>query len=86
MRVLVINSGSSSLKYQVRDTDTNEVAATGLIERIGEGGQGPANHGEAMDQVAAVLEAELAERPLDAVGHRVVHGGERFSEPALINN
>ncbi|WP_207343360.1 acetate kinase [Arthrobacter sp. E3] len=86
MRVLVINSGSSSLKYQVRDTDTNEVAATGLIERIGEGGQAPANHGEAMDQVAAVLEAELAERPLDAVGHRVVHGGERFSEPVLINN
>ena len=86
MRVLVINSGSSSLKFQVRDTDTNEVAASGLIDRIGEGGQGPANHGEAMDQVAAELEGELAERPLDAVGHRVVHGGERFSEPVLVNN
>ncbi|MDJ0316881.1 acetate/propionate family kinase [Arthrobacter antibioticus] len=86
MRVLVINSGSSSLKYQVRDTDTNEVPAKGLIERIGEGAGGPANHGEAMDQVAAQLAGELAQRPIDAVGHRVVHGGERFSEPVLINN
>ncbi|MHA7175247.1 acetate kinase [Arthrobacter sp. Sr24] len=86
MRVLVINSGSSSLKYQVRDTDTNEVAANGLIDRIGEGAGGPADHGEAMNQVAAALEGELAQKPLDAVGHRVVHGGERFSEPVLINN
>lgn len=86
MRVLVINSGSSSLKYQVRDTDTNEIAAIGLIDRIGEGNGGPADHGEAMDQVAAALEAELALRPIDAVGHRVVHGGERFSEPVRINN
>ena len=86
MRVLVINSGSSSLKYQIRDTDTNEVAANGLIERIGEGGPGPRNHGEAMDQVATALEGELAQRPIDAVGHRVVHGGERFSEPVLVNN
>ncbi|AIY01931.1 acetate kinase [Arthrobacter sp. PAMC 25486] len=86
MRVLVINSGSSSLKYQVRDTDTNQVAASGLIDRIGEGAGGPADHGEAMDQVAAALEAELAARPIDAVGHRVVHGGERFSEPVRINN
>src|SRR6185312_9914990 len=86
MRVLVINSGSSSLKYQVRDTDTNEVAASGLIDRIGEGAGGPADHGEAMDLVAEVLEGELAAKPLDAVGHRVVHGGERFSEPVRINN
>ncbi|NVN00150.1 acetate kinase [Arthrobacter sp. SDTb3-6] len=86
MRVLVINSGSSSLKYQVRDTTTGEVQAGGLIERIGEGAGGPANHGVAMDQVAAELEGVLAEKPLDAVGHRVVHGGERFGEPVLVNN
>ncbi|MFC8302918.1 acetate/propionate family kinase [Specibacter sp. NPDC057265] len=86
MRVLVINSGSSSLKYQVRDTDTHEIAASGFIERIGEGGGGPADHGQAMEQLATELETELADRPLDAVGHRVVHGGERFSEPVLINN
>lgn len=86
MRVLVINSGSSSLKYQVRDTDTNEVAASGLIERIGEEGGAIVDHGEAMSQVAAALTDELAHKPLDAVGHRVVHGGERFSEPVLITN
>jgi acetate kinase len=86
MRVLVINSGSSSLKYQVRDTVTEEVEANGQIERIGEGTGGPADHGEAMELVAAALEAELAGKPLDAVGHRVVHGGERFGEPVLINN
>lgn len=86
MRVLVINSGSSSLKYQVRDTDNNDIISQGLIEHIGEGGDGPANHGEAMEKVAAMLERELAGKPLDAVGHRVVHGGERFSEPVLINN
>ncbi|PYI67911.1 acetate kinase [Arthrobacter livingstonensis] len=86
MRVLVINSGSSSLKYQVRDTTSNQVGANGLIERIGEGAGGPADHGEAMDQVEAELEGVLAGKPLDAVGHRVVHGGERFGEPVLINN
>jgi acetate kinase len=86
MRVLVINSGSSSLKYQVRDTVTEEVEANGQIERIGEGTGGPADHSEAMELVAAALEAELAGKPLDAVGHRVVHGGERFGEPVLINN
>ncbi|GAA4655429.1 acetate/propionate family kinase [Arthrobacter cryoconiti] len=86
MRVLVINSGSSSLKYQVRDTTTDEVQANGLIERIGEGNGGPLDHGAAMDLVATELEGVLARRPLDAVGHRVVHGGERFSEPVLINN
>lgn len=86
MRVLVINSGSSSLKYQVRDTASNEVQASGLIDRIGEGAGGPADHGAAMDQVAAELEGVLEGRPLDAVGHRVVHGGERFGEPVLVNN
>lgn len=86
MRVLVVNSGSSSLKYQVRDTDTNQIAASGLIERIGEGTGGPANHAEAMEIVATMLEGELTQKPLDAVGHRVVHGGERFSEPVLVNN
>ncbi len=86
MRVLVINSGSSSLKYQVRDTDTHEVQAAGVVEHIGESVGGPADHGAAMDQVAAELEGVLAGRALDAVGHRVVHGGERFGEPVLVNN
>ncbi|WP_323960009.1 acetate/propionate family kinase [Arthrobacter sp. JZ12] len=87
MIILVINSGSSSLKYQVRDPDTGERLASGLIERIGDSSHGgPSNHAEALDRVTEELEATLQGKPIDAVGHRVVHGGERFSEPVLINN
>ena len=94
MLVLVINSGSSSLKYQVRDVAEGSVLTEGLIERIGvsNGGQGdgevvgPADHAEALEQVDAAIHEVLGERQLDAVGHRVVHGGERFGEPVLIDN
>ncbi|MDQ6752857.1 MAG: acetate kinase [Actinomycetota bacterium] len=85
MLILVINSGSSSLKYQVRDVRAGGVLTQGLLEHIGEQG-GPADHTEAIEQVTRDLNRELAGRELDAVGHRVVHGGERFSEPVLINN
>ncbi|MGG5170795.1 acetate kinase [Pseudarthrobacter sp. J1738] len=87
MLVLVINSGSSSLKYQVRDVEVGTILTDGLVERIGDSGAGgPADHVEAIDRVMSTLEGELGERALDAVGHRVVHGGERFGEPVLINN
>jgi acetate kinase len=94
MLVLVINSGSSSLKYQVRDVAAGSILTEGLIERIGmsNGGQGdgevvgPADHAEALEQVDAAIHEVLGDRELDAVGHRVVHGGERFGEPVLINN
>lgn len=85
MLILVINSGSSSLKYQVRDVQAGGVLTQGLLEHIGEEG-GPADHTEAIEQVTRDLNRELAGRELAAVGHRVVHGGERFSEPVLINN
>lgn len=80
MHVLVINSGSSSLKYQVRDVEANTVLLEGLIERIGQGGV--ADHAAALDLVSAAL----GDIRIDAVGHRVVHGGERFSAPVLIDN
>jgi acetate kinase len=94
MLVLVINSGSSSLKYQVRDVAEGSVLTEGLIERIGvsNGGQGdgevvgPADHADALEQVDAAIHEVLGDRQLDAVGHRVVHGGERFGEPVLIDN
>ena len=94
MLVLVINSGSSSLKYQVRDVEAGSVLAEGLVEKIGmgTGGEGdgepvgPRDHAEALEQVDADIHAALGDRMLDAVGHRVVHGGERFSEPVLVNN
>ena len=84
MLVLVINSGSSSLKYQVRDTDSGEILTKGLIERIG-GAEVP-DHGAALEELSRRLPQALGRREIDAVGHRVVHGGERFSEPVLINN
>ncbi|MCP3425893.1 acetate kinase [Rothia sp. AR01] len=103
MLVLVINSGSSSIKYQVRevtgapagsaaDAAAAQVAGVedailtkGLIENIGSSGA-VADHAEALDLLAARLDEELNGREIDVVGHRVVHGGERFSEPVLIDN
>ncbi|MET3720752.1 MULTISPECIES: acetate kinase [unclassified Arthrobacter] len=94
MLVLVINSGSSSLKYQVRDVAAGRVLTEGLIEKIGMGNggdgdgeiDGPRDHAEALEQVDAAIHAELGDLELGAVGHRVVHGGERFAEPVLIDN
>jgi acetate kinase len=94
MLVLVINSGSSSLKYQVRDVAAGSVLTEGLIEKIGMGNggdgdgeiEGPRDHAEALEQVDAAIHAELGDLELGAVGHRVVHGGERFAEPVLIDN
>ncbi|MET3350717.1 UNVERIFIED_ORG: acetate kinase [Arthrobacter sp. UYEF1] len=94
MLVLVINSGSSSLKYQVRDVAAGIVLTEGLIEKIGMGNggdgdggiEGPRDHAEALEQVDASIHAELGDLKLTAVGHRVVHGGERFAEPVLIDN
>ncbi|MCO4276625.1 acetate kinase [Pseudarthrobacter sp. HLT3-5] len=94
MLVLVINSGSSSLKYQVRDVAAGIVLTEGMIEKIGMGNggdgdgeiEGPRDHAEALELVDAAIHAELGDLELAAVGHRVVHGGERFAEPVLIDN
>ena len=106
MKVLVINCGSSSLKYQVIDSDTEQVLAKGLCERIGIDGrlvyektgeekevtEAPMpTHKEAIGMVLDALRNEktgvikdLSE--IDAVGHRVVHGGEAFSESAIVDD
>lgn len=94
MLVLVINSGSSSLKYQVRDVAAGTVLTEGLIEKIGMGNggggdgeiEGPRDHAEALEQVDAAIHRELGGLELGGVGHRVVHGGERFAEPVLVDN
>jgi acetate kinase len=78
-RVFVVNCGSSSLKWSVVDDD---VIASGTVGRIGEP-DSVADHAAALDAVLA------ASPPLDglvAVAHRVVHGGEQFSAPVLIND
>ena len=83
--VLVLNAGSSSLKYQLLDMDDRSVTASGLVERIGEA-QVP-DHGAALAQVLADLEgAGLLTDPPVAVGHRVVHGGDRFSGPTVVDD
>lgn len=102
--VLVLNCGSSSIKYQLVDGGTAEVHASGLVERIGEAaghlrhraGSASVDHDDPIADheagLAAVLRAfEEAGPALDdvglvAVGHRVVHGGDRFSAPVLIDD
>jgi acetate kinase len=102
-RVLVLNTGSSSIKYQLFDMGAEAVLAAGLLERIGEatsrlthqaGAGGPvvtearvADHREGLTRIFEVLGASGdGAGELAGIGHRVVHGGERFSAPALIDD
>ena len=106
MRILVINSGSSSLKFQVIDSDTEKVLAKGQCERIGIDGifnyqtdQGVkikekypmANHKEAVDRILTTLvdpERGVISNysQIDVVGHRLVHGGEKFTGSVVITD
>ncbi|WP_217197028.1 acetate kinase [Streptomyces buecherae] len=86
-RVLVLNSGSSSVKYQLLDMTDGSRLAAGVVERVGEG-EVP-DHTAALDRVSGELSAQglgLDSPALAAVGHRVVHGGTRFTEPTLITD
>ncbi|AXG80349.1 acetate kinase [Streptomyces paludis] len=111
-RVLVLNSGSSSVKYQLLDMRDGARLAAGLVERIGEASSrlvhtplaGPdaatagkkrertepiADHAAALEAVAAELARDglgLDSPELAAIGHRVVHGGLRFSEPTVVDD
>ncbi|MED9902820.1 MAG: acetate kinase [Lachnospiraceae bacterium] len=106
MNILVINCGSSSLKFQLINAETEKLIAKGLCERIGidgskisytpDGGTKEetvtpmANHTDAIRLVLQALTNEKTGvvRSLDeigAVGHRIVHGGEKFSEATVIN-
>ena len=104
MKILVLNTGSSSLKYQVIDMDTEETLAKGYFERIGQQNsflthkvngvkhkfeQNAKNHEQAIAFVLSRLTnphygvlKDLSE--LGGIGHRVVHGGEKFSNPVVI--
>lgn len=80
-QIFVVNSGSSSIKYQLVDVETEEVALSGLIERIGEPGSGVADHEDGMRQV---LDRLGSAEQIVAVGHRVVHGGSIFDRATLV--
>ena len=106
MNILVLNSGSSSLKYQMFEMENNNVLAQGVVERIGlkdsilthkaKGEkekivQDIENHKKALGIVIDLLTkgklAVLASvDEINAIGHRVVHGGENFSESAIVTN
>jgi acetate kinase len=79
--VLVLNAGSSSVKYRVLDPDAATVIADGIVERIGEGG-GVDDHATAFTTVLA----SIGDIPIDAIGHRIVHGGELFTEATLVDD
>lgn len=82
MNILVLNSGSSSLKFQLIKTGKNfNVLQKGLIDRIGLEKGGAKNHNEAVKKVLELLK----NKKVDAVGHRVVHGGEKYKNSTPIN-
>ncbi len=88
-RVLVVNSGSSSLKYQVVEPDSGRAVASGVVERIGEPSSPVADHDAALrvafDQLAGDG-IDVKSAGLVAVGHRVVHGGNEFYRPTLLDD
>ena len=85
MTVLVINCGSSSIKYQLIDVDNQDNDLKGLIERIGT--EIP-DHNAALAQVAKDVQQHISKtgQELTAIGHRVVHGGAEYSAPTLITD
>ena len=108
MKILVLNSGSSSIKFQLFNADTNESLVGGIIEQIGERDSHAkikfkdkegkncelekntaiANHKFGLEIMNSLLiESKIIKDlcELDGIGHRVVHGGEKFSKPTIIN-
>ena len=106
MKILVLNSGSSSLKYQLIDMTNEEVIAKGNFERIGQDNSflthkvddekyviehAVKNHEEAIKVVlSALTEADYAVikdlSEIDAIGHRIVHGGEHFTKSVIVDD
>lgn len=104
MKILVLNSGSSSLKYQLIEMETEQVLAKGNFERIGQSNsflthkvgdckhkfeRPVSNHEKAIKFVLTRLESKQygvikSVDEIDAIGHRIVHGGEKYTEPTVI--
>ena len=106
MKILVVNCGSSSLKYQLIDMETEEVMAKGYLERIGIEGsflthrvgeekfvieKEIKNHAEGMELVVEQLLHKdygviKSLDEIDAIGHRIVHGGDKFTKSVLVDD
>ena len=106
MNILVINCGSSSVKFSVYDMARQVLLISGKVERIGEVGSHTVfnqhagsqnineqyanlqitNHKQAVECVLSYLQENNCFQNIKAIGHRVVHGGEYFSEPVVIND
>ncbi|HEU0206064.1 MAG TPA: acetate kinase [Pseudolysinimonas sp.] len=80
--VFVLNTGSSSVKYRVVDAESGAVSASGIVDRIGEPGSDTPDHRAA---IAGILQ-QLDRSMIDAVGHRIVHGGSRFVQATVIDD
>jgi acetate kinase len=89
LKVLVLNSGSSSIKYCLFDMESMAVLRAGDVDRIGETGPSAVpDHGEGFARVMSDLSTSGSigdPASLFGIGHRVVHGGERFREPARVD-
>jgi len=107
MRVLVINAGSSSIKFRLYEMAQEALLISGAVERIGEAGASSVyrqysasggvqehkqnlavtDHAAGLQQIFAFLQSSTVDamKSLDAIGHRVVHGGETFQAPVLID-
>ena len=106
MKILVLNSGSSSLKYQLIDMNTEQVLAKGNFERIGQNNsflthkvgetkhkfeKPVSNHEKAIKFVLKKLQSSVygvinSPDEIYAIGHRIVHGGEKFTKPVIITD
>ena len=109
MNILIINCGSSSLKYKILSKDDKsihgnkfDILASGIVARIGERAKSrfqvengeyinenisAVDHGEAIRKVLLLIESceKLSNIEINAIGHRVVHGGDNFTEPTIIS-
>ena len=81
--VLVMNVGSSSVKYQLLDMPAETVIAKGQIDRIGVAGSDYPTHDDALAEIVSALPDSVA---IEIVGHRVVHGGRVFTEPTVVTD
>ncbi len=81
-RAFIVNSGSSSIKYQLVDVESDAIVSSGILERIGQAGGDVATHAEGMRRILDELDVS----DIAVVGHRVVHGGDVFDRATVVTD